>query len=84
MARAAQLEELDRGVTDAVASARAAGLHYVDDRRPGLQRRRLGKKVRQGRRWVDAFAIEDAAGHVVKDAATLERIRKLADSARLA
>ena len=78
MARAAQLEELDRGVTDAVASARAAGLHYVDDRRPGLRRRRLGKKVRQGRRWVDAFAIEDAAGHVVKDAATLERIRKLA------
>ena len=34
--------------------------------------------MRQGRRWVDAFAIEDAAGHVVKDAATLERIRKLA------
>ena len=78
MARAAQREESDRDVVDPVASARAAGLRYVDDHRPGLRRRRLGKKVRQGRRWVDAFAIEDEAGHVVRDAATLERIRKLA------
>jgi DNA topoisomerase I len=76
--RAAQQEERDREVVDPAASARAAGLRYVDDRRPGLRRRRLGKKVRQGRRWVDAFAIEDEAGHVVRDAATLERVRKLA------
>ncbi len=34
--------------------------------------------MRQGRRWIDTFAIEDDAGHVIRDAATLERIRKLA------
>ncbi len=78
MATAAQLEERDPAVADPVSSARAAGLRYVDDHRPGLRRRRLGKKVRQGRRWVDAFAIEDESGHVVRDATTLERIRKLA------
>jgi DNA topoisomerase-1 len=80
VARAAQLEERDRDdvAVDPVASARAAGLRHVDDRRPGLRRRRLGKKVRQGRRWVEAFAIEDQAGHVIRDAATLERVRKLA------
>ena len=78
MPRAAQQEERDREVVDPAASARAAGLRYVDDHRPGLRRRRAGKKVRQGRRWVDAFAIEDEAGHVIRDAATLERVRKLA------
>ena len=77
MARAAQLEERDQDAADPVSSARAAGLRYVDDHRPGLRRRPLAKKVRQGRRWVTAFAIEDEAGHVVRDAATLERVRKL-------
>jgi DNA topoisomerase I len=71
-------QDRDRDPSDPVASARAAGLRYVDDRRPGLRRRRTAKKVRQGRRWVDVFAIEDDAGHVVRDTATLERIRKLA------
>jgi DNA topoisomerase-1 len=80
VARAAQLEERDRDdvAVDSASSARAAGLRYVDDRGPGLRRRRLGKKVRQGHRWVDTFAIEDEAGHVIRDAATLERVRKLA------
>ena len=78
MATAAQREERGPYVADPVSSAHAAGLRYVDDHRPGLRRRRLGKKVRQGRRWVDAFAIEDETGHVVRDAATLERIRRLA------
>ena len=74
----ARLEERDLDAVDPAASARAAGLRYVDDHRPGLRRRRTGKKSRQGRRWIDAFVIEDDAGHVVRDAATLERIRKLA------
>ena len=78
MARAAQLEDGDREASDPIASARAAGLRYVDDHRPGLRRRRTGRKVRQGRRSVDVFTIEDEAGHVVRDAETLERIRKLA------
>ncbi|HEX2660367.1 MAG TPA: DNA topoisomerase IB [Polyangia bacterium] len=59
------------------ASARAAGLRHVDDRRPGLRRHARGK-VRQGKRWVTTFAITDADGRAVRDAATLERIRKLA------
>lgn len=78
MARASQLEDGDREASDAIASARAAGLRYVDDHRPGLRRRRAGRKLRQGRRWIDVFTIEDEAGHVVRDAETLERIRKLA------
>ena len=77
MARPA-LQQLDHDAIDPVASARAAGLRYVDDHRPGLRRRRTGKKVKQGRRWTDVFAIEDDAGRVIRDAATLERIRTLA------
>jgi DNA topoisomerase-1 len=77
MARVA-LQELDHDAVDPAASARAAGLRYVDDHRPGLRRRRTGKKVKQGRRWIEAFVIADDAGHVVRDAATLERVRKLA------
>ncbi|HEX2658431.1 MAG TPA: DNA topoisomerase IB [Polyangia bacterium] len=64
-------------VVETDASARAAGLHHVDDRRPGLQRHARGK-IRQGKRWVTTFAITDAKGHAVRDAATLDRIRKLA------
>jgi len=78
VARAAQLEAGDREASDPIASARAAGLRHVDDDRPGLRRRRTGRKVRQGRRSVDVFTIEDEAGHAVRDAETLERIRKLA------
>jgi DNA topoisomerase-1 len=53
-------------------------LRHVDDRQPGLRRRRTGKKRRQGRRWVEEFQILDACGAVVRDVDTLERIRKLA------
>ena len=77
MGRAA-LQQLDHESVDPVASARAAGLRYVDDHRPGLRRRRTGKKVRQGRRWIDVFVIEDDGGRVIRDADTLDRIRKLA------
>jgi DNA topoisomerase-1 len=49
-------------------SAVAAGLRYVDDRKPGLRRRRAG----------NGFTYVDAAGRRVTDAATLARIRALA------
>lgn len=53
------------GLRDA---AQEAGLSYVDDSRPGLTRRRSGK----------GFSYRDAKGNPIRDAATLERIRKLA------
>ena len=65
-------------MSDGPAAARAAGLRHVDDRQPGLRRRRTGKKLRQGKRWVEQFEIRDASGRVVRDAETVERIRKLA------
>ena len=49
-------------------AARAAGLRHVSDEQPGLSRRRAGK----------GFSYRDADGHVVRDAATLSRIRALA------
>ncbi len=49
-------------------AAAEAGLSYVDDGRPGLTRRRSGK----------GFSYKDAKGDPVRDAATLDRIRKLA------
>lgn len=49
-------------------AAQEAGLSYVDDSRPGLTRRRSGK----------GFSYRDAKGNPIRDAATLERIRKLA------
>jgi DNA topoisomerase-1 len=63
---------------DPLAAARAAGLRHVDDSQPGLQRRRTGKKVRQGNRWVEQFQILDAKGRVVRDREQLDRIRRLA------
>ncbi|BCT91735.1 DNA topoisomerase [Lysobacter helvus] len=51
-----------------VQSAEEGGLVYVSDSDPGLRRRRAGK----------GFAYLDAAGRVVRDPATLQRIRKLA------
>jgi DNA topoisomerase-1 len=65
-------------VTAPPEAARAAGLRYVDDRQPGLRRRRAGKKVRQGKRWAETFLIEGPDGRPVRDHATLERIAKLA------
>ncbi|HEX5387465.1 MAG TPA: hypothetical protein VFW66_12230 [Gemmatimonadales bacterium] len=55
-------------VADPAESAEAAGLRYVSDTMPGIRRERNGK----------GFAYVDAAGHRVRDRATLERIRHLA------
>ncbi|MBT2767225.1 DNA topoisomerase IB [Stenotrophomonas sp. ISL-67] len=57
-----------RPATPEATAARDAGLHYVSDEQPGLARRRTGK----------GFSYRDADGHVVRDAATLARIRALA------
>jgi DNA topoisomerase I len=57
-----------RLVTDPVASAKAAGLTYVAEGRPGLTRRRAGR----------AFVYFDAEGGRVRDRAALARIRALA------
>lgn len=51
-----------------VEAAAAAGLRYVSDEEPGITRRRSGS----------GFSYRDAKGAVVRDKATLERIRKLA------
>ena len=63
---------------DPVAAARAAGLRHVDDSQPGLRRRRTGKKLRQGNRWIEQFQILDVNGRVVRDPEHLARIRRLA------
>lgn len=54
-------------VVEPTEAAKAAGLRYVTDRRPGL--RRLGSPKR--------FRYLDAEGHAVRDAETLQRIRSL-------
>jgi len=79
LARAAdrRLVRSAAAVTEPDASAHAAGLRHVDDRRPGL-RRKVHGKVRHGKRWVPDFTITDAKGRTVRDPATLDRIRKLA------
>ena len=41
-------------------------------------RRRTGKKLRLGKRWVEQFQILDASGRVVRDRELLDRIRRLA------
>ncbi len=51
-----------------VQSARAAGLVYVTDRTPGIQRQRRGR----------TFRYVDQHGHVVRRRADLDRIAKLA------
>jgi len=55
-------------IVDPREAARAAGLRYVSDARPGIGRQRRG----------EAFAYRDAAGKAVTDEATLARIRSLA------
>jgi DNA topoisomerase-1 len=60
------------------ASARAAGLRHVDDRQPGIVRRRTGRTLLQGKREVTVFLYEDPDGHRVRDAAILDRIHRLA------
>src|SRR4051812_9043243 len=53
---------------DPAASAKAAGLHYVSDRAPGLRRVAAGK----------GFRYVGPDGKTVRDATTLARIRALA------
>jgi DNA topoisomerase-1 len=53
---------------DPTVSARAAGLRYVSDARPGLRRKRAGK----------GFAYVDLEGRPIRDAETLGRIKSLA------
>ncbi len=54
-------------VTDPVESAKAAGLRYVTDARPGIQRKRSGKQ----------FRYVDKDNKPVRDAETLKRIKSL-------
>ncbi|MDP2356304.1 MAG: DNA topoisomerase IB [Beijerinckiaceae bacterium] len=61
----AELNEAEEQAQDA---AVRAGLRYVSDDEPGIMRKRKGK----------GFVFLDARGKQVKDAATLDRIRKLA------
>jgi DNA topoisomerase-1 len=71
MTTASLLEDTGLSVAvfvDPLESAKAAGLRYVNDDEPGLRRRKRGT----------GFAYTDPQGRAVKDAATLERIRKLA------
>ncbi len=55
-------------LADSAASARAAGLHYAADHRPGIRRRKRGK----------GFSFYGPDGRQVTDEATLRRIRALA------
>jgi len=52
---------------DPVRSAKQAGLRYVDNHAPGFLRQRRGR----------GFTYRDPDGHLVRDSATLERIRSL-------
>src|SRR5690349_15267738 len=54
--------------TGPLESAQHAGLRYVSDRHPGIQRKRVGKH----------FRYLDAAGRPISDPKVLDRIRKLA------
>jgi DNA topoisomerase I len=63
---------------DVLAAARAAGLRHVDDRHPGYRRRPTGRTLRQGKRHVPVFLFQDGNGHRLTEAATLDRIRRLA------
>jgi DNA topoisomerase IB len=54
-------------VTDPVESAKAAGLRYVTDTKPGIHQKRSGK----------GFRYVDADGKPVRDKETLARIKSL-------
>ena len=56
------------GPSDPRAAAKAAHLHYVDARRPGITREKVG----------DKFVYRQPDGSVVTDEKTLQRLRKLA------
>jgi DNA topoisomerase-1 len=58
----------DGVIVDPEEASRAAGLSYVSDEEPGIERRKAGK----------GFSYKDAKGRTIKDPPTRERIRKLA------
>ncbi len=62
-----KVEEPVESVVDPVQSAKSAGLRYVTDARPGIQRLKRGK----------AFRYVDAEGKPVREAETLGRIKSL-------
>jgi DNA topoisomerase-1 len=64
-----ELPVMARDVAEMPEVAQAAGLIYVDDRDPGITRRGRSPAT---------FSYRDAHGKLVKDEATMERIRKLA------
>lgn len=70
MAPAPALEPgtLNAPADDPAASARAAGLRYVSDRRPGIRRERMG----------DEFCYRDSDGRIIGDPGELARIQALA------
>jgi DNA topoisomerase I len=76
-AHALKIAAVPDTAADPEASARAAGLRHVDDRKPGIRRRATGKRVRRGKRFVPQFVYEHPDGRRVDDADSLERIRKL-------
>ena len=55
-------------LVEPAASARAAGLRYVSDQSPGLRRKRAGK----------GFTYVDSGGRTLRDAETIDRIKRLA------
>ncbi len=61
-------DELAPAVAQALEAAKEAGLRYVSDESPGIERRLRGKE----------FEYYGKDGKKISDAATLERIRKLA------
>ena len=62
------LSTADAPAADPASSARAAGLRYVSDRRPGIRRERVG----------DGFRYRDPNGRVIDDLGELARIKALA------
>src|SRR5690242_8279770 len=61
-------DDLPALITDPVESAEAAGLRYVNDRRPGIRRERAG----------DTFQYFSPRGEAITDEKTLGRIKALA------
>lgn len=66
--QASKIKPESAGPTTFEEAARSAGLRYVSDEAPGI------KRIRRGKRF--SYVMPD--GEPVRDAATLERIRKLA------
>jgi DNA topoisomerase-1 len=61
------MAETEPEIDEYVSSAEAAGLRYVTDAAPGIRRKRRGR----------GFVYIDPGGGLVRDAATLQRIRSL-------